>query len=369
MSDGSVRQLATKAARKSIPQPGDAQQAVWLDCDPGHDDAMAILLAGYNPCVNLLGISTVHGNQSVAKTTVNALACLRAFGMDSDNLPVVRGQARPLVRPPTHCAEIHGETGLDNLEGEPLFPLPRDPDAMLEPGKCVNVMYEHISRAANGLPDGQRVKLVATGALTNVALLLTLYPELVEDDVLEVVFMGGAIGLGNTGPVAEFNMQIDPEAAKVVFESGAKVTMVPLEVTHTALATEAVMSEIREDGSSEFRNALCDLLSFFKDTYKSYFGFDDPPLHDPCAVAYVIDPDLFETEDMRVDVETHSDLAAGQTVCDRHNLQKKPKNATVACTMDVEEFWDLIHNAIYAAEKKMDHGSKRKRGGAEEGGS
>ena len=195
------------------------------------------------------------------------------------------------------------------------------------------------------------------GALTNVALLLTVYPELVEREDIEVVFMGGAYGLGNTGPVSEFNMQIDPEAAKVVFESGVKVTMIPLEVTHTALATEEVISAIRKGkegaASTPFRNTLCELLHFFKDTYKSYFGFDDPPLHDPCAVAYVIDPSIFEVEHIRVDVETASALGAGQTVCDKHNLQKKKRNAHVAYRMEVGAFWEMILDAIDKAEKKQ----------------
>ncbi|QDZ24711.1 inosine-uridine-preferring nucleoside hydrolase [Chloropicon primus] len=337
------------------------QRLVWLDCDPGHDDAMAILLAGYSPDrVKLLGVSTVHGNQSVDKVTLNALACLRAYGMLSSqqqqqqqqqqqrHLVVVKGSSKPLVRPAVHCAEIHGESGLDNREGRPLFPL--DDRAGLEAhldqsGKCVNVMHDHIASAES------RVALVATGALTNVALLLLVYPELA--DRIDVVLMGGAYGLGNTGPVAEFNMQIDPEAARVVFESGASVTMVPLEVTHTALATEEVIARIRKDGACEFRNTLCELLCFFKDTYKAYFGFEDPPLHDPCALAYVIDPGLFETEKIRVDVETGSSLSAGQTICDRHNLQKKPKNATVAYSMRVPEFWDMILSAVDRAVEEV----------------
>ena len=186
---------------------------------------------------------------------------------------------------------------------------------------------------------------------TNVAILLTVYPEL--KDTIEVIFMGGAYGLGNTGPVSEFNVQIDPEAAKVVFNSGAKVTMIPLEVTHTALATKEVVASIRQDGKSKLRNALCELLYFFKDSYKSYFGFDDPPLHDPCAVAYVIDPKLFEVEHIRVDVETGSELCAGQTVCDRHNLKGKERNAHVAYAMKVDAFWDLILKAIDRAEEQM----------------
>jgi inosine-uridine nucleoside N-ribohydrolase len=315
---------------------------------------MALLLAGHSDRIDLLGVSTVAGNQSVEKTTINALACLDAFGRS--DVQVVRGQGKPLVREAAHCPEIHGDTGLDNREGERLFPKSSRKALEGPDNKCVNVMYQSIQSAGKG----RRVKVVAMGALTNVALLLTVYPELVARDEIEVVFMGGAYGLGNTGPVSEFNMQIDPEAAKVVFDSGVKVTMIPLEVTHTALATEEVIFNFRNGakGAGEddlaFRDTLCDLLYFFKDTYKSYFGFEHPPLHDPCAVAYVIDPTIFEVEHIRVDVETASALGAGQTVCDRHNLQKKKKNAHVAYRMEVNKFWEMIFQAIgkAAAAKK-----------------
>lgn len=338
-----------------MPEKEKEKKKIWLDCDPGHDDAMAILLAGYNPSIDLIGVSTVHGNQSVEKTTRNALACLAYMDL-LDDLPVVaRGLGKPLARPAVHCAEIHGESGLDDLEGRPIFPLLDEAavEEALESSKpCVSVMHDHIAA------DDGRVTLVATGALTNVALLLTVYPEMAK--TIDIVFMGGAYGLGNTGPVAEFNMQIDPEAASIVFESGAPVTMVPLEVTHTALATDAVIGAIRQSGESAFRNKLADLLLFFADSYSTYFGFDrGPPLHDPCAVAYVIDPDLFKSETIRVDVETKSDLAAGQTICDRHNLQKKRKNATVCHEMEVAKFWDLILDVIRRVEGVAS--AKRKR--------
>ena len=281
---------------------------LWLDCDPGHDDAMAIILAAYTNNVVLHGISTVAGNQSVIKTTKNALAVLDAIG--KHEIEVVQGQEKPLVRKPQFCAEIHGESGLDKRGGHPIFPeSSRNPVE----GKCVNVMFQKISSIFRHA--GVRVKLVCTGALTNAALLLTIYPEVLS--MVDIVLMGGCYGLGNTGPVAEFNIQIDPEAASIVFGSGAHLTMVPLEVTHTAKATEEIFSSILKKGDSPFRTSILDLLLFFKDTYKEYFDFDDPPLHDPCAVAYVIAPAMFEVEFIRVDIETGSTLCAGQTVCDR----------------------------------------------------
>ncbi len=338
--------------------PPPAITVVWVDCDPGHDDAVALLLAGHSPAVDLVGVSTVHGNTSGDNTFANARACLAYLCLA--HVPVHKGQAKPLCRAPhPYCPEIHGQSGLDSLDGSPLFPPapapapPPPPPSSSTEARCVRAMREAVA-AANGA--GRKLTLVATGALTNVALLLLLHPELAAEsrrDDFEVVLMGGCYGLGNTGPVAEFNIQIDPEAAKVVFESGARVTMVPLEVTHTALATERVLARIAGNSPdpSALRAKLCDLLCFFKESYRSYFGFEDPPLHDPCAVAYVIAPSLFEAERIRVDIETGSALCAGQTVCDRHNLKGKPTNATVCFRMDVDGFWDLICDAVDACDE------------------
>eukprot|EP00854_Cymbomonas_tetramitiformis_P016395 gene16395-19460_t len=333
----------------SLPRP------LWLDCDPGHDDVMAMILAGYNPAVRLLGISTVAGNQTVEKTTDNALRVCQVAGLQTvvggegnladqtvvggegnpadqtvvggegnladqtvvggegnpadqtvvggegnpadqtvvggegnpadqreagwmgvwgwvlQDMRVVAGQARPLVRPGKVCAEIHGLSGLD---GPTIPPAKRQ----RMDGKAVNVMFEAIVRAYREWCGG-RVALVCTGALTNAAMLLRMYPEVCS--MIEIVLMGGSMGPGNTGPVSEFNIQTDPEAAHVVLQSGAvvapglpfppdrlPVTMVPLEVTHTALVTPEVLGRIRSATSTPFRNLLGDLLIYFRDTYR-----------------------------------------------------------------------------------------------------
>ena len=251
---------------------------VWLDCDPGHDDALAIILAGHSPLIELLGLSTVAGNQTVDKVTENAYRILDAAGLPG--VEVVQGQGRPLLRPPLVCGEIHGESGLDGPQGGPLLPpVPLDagwapqpaPDTWRPAG--VEVMAARVAAAvAQRRPDEPRVRVVATGALTNVALLLTLHPELIP--ALEVVFMGGALGTGNTAPVAEFNIQVDPEAAHIVMSCGVHTTMVPLEVTHTALVTEAVAEAVLggplalRDSASPFRKTMYDLLHFFQNTVR-----------------------------------------------------------------------------------------------------
>ena len=167
--------------------------------------------------------------------------------------------------------------------------------------------------------------------------------------MVDVVLMGGALGVGNTGAVVEFNMQIDPEAAAVVFNSGARVTMVPLEVTHTALVTPEVLDRIRSPPDHPFVELIAELLLFFADTYRRVFRFEHPPLHDPCAVAYVVAPELFEMEHLRVDIETASTLSAGQTVVDVWGSSGRAPNAYVAMAMDVPRFWDAMVAAVHAA--------------------
>ena len=243
---------------------------VWLDCDPGHDDALAIMLAAYSPGIKLLGVSTVHGNQTLAKTTLNARRVLAIAGITG--LRVAPGAAKPLMRPPRACPEIHGDSGLD---GPDLSSCDDAPDDSQQQPAVVQ-MHAALREAE------ERATLVCTGALTNAALLLSVYPELAA--TVRVVFMGGAVRGGNTGAVAEFNIQLDPEAAAVVLSSGAHVTMVPLDVTHTALVTPDVLRRIHAgpDGhNSRFRRIVAELLTYFAASYRAVFAFDSPPLHDP----------------------------------------------------------------------------------------
>jgi inosine-uridine nucleoside N-ribohydrolase len=249
------------------------------------------------------------------------------------------------MRPSIICPQIHGESGLDGPYGGPVLP-PSTRTAL--PGKAVLIMFDAIQKSF--IEKGKKVQLIATGALTNVALLLILFPEVI--DMIDISLMGGALGIGNTGPCVEFNLQIDPEAARVVFESGAPVTMVPLEVTHTALATPEVLQRINGiQPGHPFLELIEALLLFFAETYKRVFKFDFPPLHDPCAVAYVIAPELFTVEKLRVDIETQSVLSAGQTVVDLYGKAStgKAPNANVCMKMQVDKFWDLMIDAIGAA--------------------
>jgi inosine-uridine nucleoside N-ribohydrolase len=195
------------------------------------------------------------------------------------------------------------------------------------------------------------VHLVCTGQLTNAALLLTLFPE-IKSKLAQVVIMGGGIGIGNTSPAAEFNIECDPEAAKIVFDEaskGLRLVMVPLEVTHTALCTPDILERIIIS-NTPFTRLITELLLFFRETYKRVFRFEHPPVHDPCAVFYVTRPDLFQVELMRVDIETSSMLCAGRTVCDVYQMSTLTKNVYVATKMDVVTFWDNMISAIESAD-------------------
>jgi len=199
---------------------------------------------------------------------------------------------------------------------------------------------------------GSPVTVLATGPLTNVALLLLTSPELASPQYIhQIVLMGGAIGVGNTGPAAEFNIQVDPESAHIVFESGVPVVMAPLEVTHTALVTPAVLGRIRSIGSP-FASFICDLMLFFRDAYSGVFGFSSPPLHDPVAVAFLLDPHMFETKMMRVDIDYESRLCYGRTVCDIYGRDTRPKNVRVCLRMDVDKFWNLMLDALRQADQR-----------------
>ena len=302
---------------------------IVLDCDPGHDDAIAILLAARSPALQLEAITTVAGNQTLEKTTRNALRVCTVAGIR--NVPIAAGMDRPLVRDLRVAADIHGTSGLDG----PSLP---EPDLTLAPMHGVDLLIEKLLAS-----DGD-LTIVATGPLTNVATAIRRAPEIVPK-IQQIVLMGGAMGLGNTTPAAEFNMYVDPEAAHVVFSCGRPITMIGLDVTHQAQATPEVRARIRALGSPVAR-LVDDLLGFFGETYFRVFGFPAPPVHDPCAVAWVIDPTLIQSRLMRVDVELRGEWTTGRTVCDRYNQTGRPANAEVGLELDAPRFWDVLIEAL-----------------------
>jgi purine nucleosidase/pyrimidine-specific ribonucleoside hydrolase len=307
-----------------------ARRKAILDVDPGHDDAVAILLAAASPALELLAITAVAGNQTLEKTALNARRVCSVAGIR--DVPVAAGCDRPLVRPLRTAGNIHGETGLDG----PVFA--GEPEVPLDPRHAVDLIVE-LALAHPG-----EVTLIPVGPLTNVATALRREPRL-AGALAGISLMGGAWGLGNQTPGAEFNILVDPEAARVVFESGVPIVFHPLELTHQAKATPDVIARIEALGTPLARFVV-EMLGFFAETYRRRNGFDGPPLHDPCAVAYVIDPSLFETRAVRVDVETHAEFSAGRTVVDLHGVLGEPPNATVATAIDAPRFWDLLVEAL-----------------------
>jgi inosine-uridine nucleoside N-ribohydrolase len=304
---------------------------VLLDCDPGHDDAIAILLAAASPAIDLLGITTVAGNQTLAKTTLNARRVCTAAGITS--VPIAAGRAEPLHGRLQAGEAIHGESGLDG----PSF---GEPTVGIEPVGAVEFMRRVIMDA------DRPVTLVATGPLTNVAALLLAYPEVTEG-LHQISLMGGSTERGNASPYAEFNIWADPEAADIVFGCGRPITMSGLNVTHQALATRDVLDRIAALGTPLARICV-DLLTFFADSYRQVFGFEAPPLHDPVAMAWVIDPTLVSTVEANVTIELTGTYTRGATVVDLHKATERPPNARVAVGLETGRFWDLIVAAVDA---------------------
>jgi purine nucleosidase len=303
---------------------------IILDCDPGHDDAVALVLAHGNPDIELVGVTTVMGNATLDRTTYNALSIARVLGITG--VPFARGSARPLVRQVETAESIHGASGLDG----PVLP---EPQIELDPRPAAQFLVDMIMAS-----DPGEITLVATGALTNLALAARLEPRIVER-VREVVLMGGGAHVGNWSPVAEFNIVIDPEAAAIVFNESWLVTMVGLDLTHQALATPEVIAAIQAVGTGPAR-FVDELMTFFAHSYKDAQGFDHPPVHDPCAVAYVIDPTLMRTVRAPIDIELSGGLTLGMTVVDLREPAGPDVTTQVTFDLDHARFWALIVDAL-----------------------
>ena len=300
-----------------------------IDCDPGHDDALALLLAAGDSRLRLLGVTTVAGNQTLDKTTRNALRILALAGVT--DVPVAAGSDRPLVGELIVAEDIHGRSGLDGPDLDV-------PTAEVAGVHAVELMRRLIVASA------EPVTLIATGPLTNVALLLRSHPEIMPY-VRRIVFMGGSTDRGNTTPYGEFNIVTDPEAADIVLRCGLPTTMIGLNVTHQALATAEIIADFRALGTR--LGAVCaELMTFFASTYHRVFGFDHPPVHDPIAVAGVIDPSIVHTVAAPVTVELAGTYTRGATVVDLHARTGGSPNADVAVRLEVDAFWRLLMAAV-----------------------
>lgn len=303
---------------------------IILDCDPGHDDAIAILLAAGSPQIDLAAITTVSGNQSLTKVTRNALAIAELAGLV--DMPIAAGAARPLVRTVEYAPAIHGETGLDGPD------LP-EPTRGLDPRHAAQLIIDLVMESEPG-----DLTLVPTGPLTNIALAARLEPRIV-DRVREVVFMGGGVHVGNWTATAEFNIAVDPEAAAVVVRESWPVTMVGLDATHQALAGPDIRERLRAVGTASAR-VVDELLEFYGGAYLSAQGFDAPPVHDPVAVGHVIDPTLLTLARAPLDVELRGALTVGMTVADLRPPAPEGTTTSVALALDVARFWSHVEDAL-----------------------
>ena len=311
---------------------------VIIDCDPGHDDALAILLAGQH--LDILGITTVAGNQTLDKVTANALKIVEL--MDRTDIPVFRGARDPLLRKAVHAGHIHGESGLDG----PDLPTPVKE---VESRHAVDFIVQTLMAEDD-------VWLAPVGPLTNVALAIRQCPEIVSR-MGGISLMGGSLTTGNSTATAEFNIWFDAEAARIVYESGAPIKMCGLNLTQQANATNREIERIRNRGN-RVGEVVAQLLEFYLDAGERMTGIRKSALNDPCAVAVLIHPALLEFEAMHVSVETRGELTYGMTVCDYRHLRgfgssqvdrgplRQEANVEVAMKIDEPGFLDLLIDAL-----------------------
>ena len=305
---------------------------VILDCDPGHDDAIALILALASPELKVLAVTTSAGNQTPDKTLNNALRILTLLGRD--DIPVAAGAPKPLARELIIADNVHGESGLDGPKlPDPAF-APQAMTGLELMAKCLRESLEPVT-------------LVPTGPLTNIALLLAAHPEL-KPRIARIVLMGGAAGAGNWTPAAEFNIYVDPEAADMVFKSGIPITMCGLDVTHEAQVMDEDIERVRAI-TNPVAQCVAGLLDFFMIYHRDpKWGFAGAPLHDPCTIAWLLAPELFHGVECRVDIETRGEHTVGMTVVDRYGLTGKPANALVLLGLDRPGFIDLLVTRLRA---------------------
>lgn len=299
------------------------KQKIILDCDPGHDDAIALLVACYSTKYDLIGVSTCAGNQTIEKTSRNANNLLRFFGSD---ILVAKGESNPIKRKVKTCPEIHGETGLDGYD----FPIYKE---------------EYDSRPAyqfiiDTVKRNRGIIVITTGPMTNLALAISKCPSIAKN-IKEIVLMGGSTGEGNITKEAEFNILVDPEAADICFKSGVPLRMLGLNVTRKILVNHKVIEEaskINTRGSDLFIK----LMKVFNENQRSFFGLEHGPLHDPATIVSLINSKAFEFEPMHVEIDTSDTMYLGKTRCTKEG----PHNCMVATKVNLEEYWSVIYESL-----------------------
>lgn len=298
-----------------------------LDCDPGHDDAIAILLAGLSKKINLLGIVCSSGNQTLEKTGRNALNLVQFLNLD---IKVALGVNHPIIKDVEICDRIHGESGLDGYIFESLH---------LNFVKKNGILF-----LIDTILNNRDVTVVVTGPLTNLALALRLEPS-IKNNIKEIVIMGGSMGMGNVTPASEFNILCDPEAAHIVYNSGINIKMIGLDVTRKVLVTKDIMKRFYTL-NNKYGDLFIKLMTFFNKTQKEVFNLEGAPLHDPATIVSLLDENVIQFKKMHVDIDISHLSSYGRTNCDKDDYLKLEKNIHVAQTIDVKKYWDVIFNTF-----------------------
>ncbi|KKF38708.1 ribosylpyrimidine nucleosidase [Hafnia alvei] len=304
------------------------KRKIILDCDPGHDDAIAIMLAARHPAIDLLGITIVAGNQTLNKTLVNGLNVCQKLDI---NVPIHAGMPKPIMREQIVADNIHGESGLDG----PKFAL------LVRKAESKHAIQYIIDTLMNS--DGD-ITLVPVGPLTNIAVAMRMQPAILPK-IREIVLMGGAYGTGNFTPSAEFNIYADPEAARVVFTSGVPLVMMGLDLTNQTTCTADVISRMKKVGGPA-GELFSDIMSFTLKTQYENYGLAGGPVHDATCIGYLINPDAFKMQDMYVEIDVNNGPCYGRTVCDELGVTGKQSNTKVGMAIDTKWFWDLVEECV-----------------------
>lgn len=304
------------------------KRKIILDCDPGHDDAIAIMLAARHPAIDLLGITIVAGNQTLNKTLVNGLNVCQKLDI---NVPIHAGMPKPIMREQIVADNIHGESGLD---GPKFAPLVRKAESK----HAIQYIIDTLMNS-----DGD-ITLVPVGPLTNIAFAMRMQPAIMPK-IREIVLMGGAYGTGNFTPSAEFNIYADPEAARVVFTSGVPLVMMGLDLTNQTTCTADVISRMKKVGGPA-GELFSDIMSFTLKTQYENYGLAGGPVHDATCIGYLINPDAFKMQDMYVEIDVNNGPCYGRTVCDELGVTGKQPNTKVGMTIDTKWFWDLVEACV-----------------------
>ena len=301
---------------------------IILDCDTGHDDAIALMIAAKHPQIDLLGITVVNGNAPLPNTLINTLNVVQRLNLD---VKVYGGMDRPLVRERLNAPNIHGDSGLDGPVFAPLQKKAEDKHAVL-------YLIDTLMNS-----DGD-ITLVPVGPLTNIAMAMRLQPAICQK-IKRISLMGGAYGLGNISPAAEFNFLADPEAADIVFRSGVNIVMMGLDITNTALATLEVIERM-EALNNEAGKLFGEIMRYTLKTQHDCYDLEAGPVHDVLAVSYLVRPDLFEMKPMNVQIDIDHGISYGRSVADYYHCTGLKENALVGISLKRDEFWDFVEETL-----------------------